>query len=155
MPGIGRLLWAQSTVKAHFSGQLNCWSLRCSWSIACRRCSNYIFILDLIDGFNGLGKDNCRMRRETFKFRDLVRRILETLRNVRLICGLFRGYPTCTMVWQWTVLIYWPLGDVALISKLWFSDTIRNSSLGIRREIIFRWMPHNLLPAMLNQYWFS
>ena len=22
-------------------------SLRCSWSIACRRCSNYIFILDL------------------------------------------------------------------------------------------------------------
>ena len=25
--------------------QLNCRSLRCSWSIACRRCSNYIFIL--------------------------------------------------------------------------------------------------------------
>ena len=22
-----------------------CWSLRCSWSIACQRCSNYIFIL--------------------------------------------------------------------------------------------------------------
>ena len=27
--------------------QSNCWSLRCSWSIACRRCSNYIFLLDL------------------------------------------------------------------------------------------------------------
>ena len=31
---------------------------RCSWSIACRRCSNYIFILNLTPGFNGLGKDN-------------------------------------------------------------------------------------------------
>ena len=26
--------------------QQNCWSLRCIWSIACRRCSSYIFILD-------------------------------------------------------------------------------------------------------------
>ena len=42
--------------------QLNCWSLRCSWSIACRRCSNYIFILDLTPGFNGLGKGNCKTR---------------------------------------------------------------------------------------------
>ena len=31
----------------HLSKQYNGWSLRCSWSIACRRCSNYIFILDL------------------------------------------------------------------------------------------------------------
>ena len=54
--------------KTHFSRQLNCWSLRCSWSIACRRCSNYIFILNLTPGFNGLGKDNYKMRREAFKF---------------------------------------------------------------------------------------
>ena len=64
----------------HFSRQLNCWSLRCSWSIACRRCSNYIFILHLTLGFNILRKDNCRPRRETFKFWDLVRLILEILR---------------------------------------------------------------------------
>ena len=32
---------------------------------ACQRCSNYIFMLDFIPGFNGLGKDNCKMRRET------------------------------------------------------------------------------------------
>ena len=50
----------------------------CSWSIACRRCSNYIFILDLTRGFNGLGKDNCKTRQGTFKFGDLVRLILET-----------------------------------------------------------------------------
>ena len=30
---------------------------RCSWSIVCRRCSNYIFILDWTPGFNGLDKD--------------------------------------------------------------------------------------------------
>ena len=63
----------------HFSRQLNCWSLRCSWSIACRRCSNYIFILNLTPGFNGLGKDNNKMRREAFKFWGLVFLILETL----------------------------------------------------------------------------
>ena len=66
--------------KTPFSRQLNCWSLRCSWSIVCRRCSNYIFILDLTSGFIGLGKDNYKMRREIFKFWDLVCLILETLR---------------------------------------------------------------------------
>ena len=35
--------------------------------ICCRYCSNYIFILDLTPGINGLGKDSCKMRRETFK----------------------------------------------------------------------------------------
>ena len=44
--------------KSHLRGQWNCRSLRCSWSIACRRCSNHIHILDLIHGFNRLGKDN-------------------------------------------------------------------------------------------------
>ena len=37
-----------------------------------RRCSNYIFILNLTPGFNGSGKENCKMRQETFKFTDLV-----------------------------------------------------------------------------------
>ena len=46
-------------------------------SDACRRCSNYIFILDLTPGFIGLGKDNCKTRWETFKFGDLVHLILE------------------------------------------------------------------------------
>ena len=46
----------------------NCWSLRCSWSIACRRCSNYIFILDLALGFNMLHKDKCQAKPETFQF---------------------------------------------------------------------------------------
>ena len=71
-----------SNIRRNFSRQLNCWSLRCSWSIACRRCSNYIFILNLTPGFNGLGKDNYKMRREAFKFWDLVRLKLETLRYI-------------------------------------------------------------------------
>ena len=46
-------------------------------SCACWRCSNYNFVLDWTHGFNGLGKDNCKMKRETFKFGDLIRFILE------------------------------------------------------------------------------
>ena len=66
--------------KTHLSRQYNWWSLRWSWSIACRRCSNYIFILNLTAGFNGLIKDNCKMRWETFMFVDWVRLILEIWR---------------------------------------------------------------------------
>ena len=50
------------------------------WSIACRRCSNYIFILDLTPHFNGLGQNNWKARRETFMFWNLVRIILYILR---------------------------------------------------------------------------
>ena len=50
--------------------------------VACRRCSNYIFILDLTPGFNGWGKDDCKRRRKSFKFGDLVRLILEISRYV-------------------------------------------------------------------------
>ena len=63
--------------KLHPSRQYNCWSLRCSWSITCWWCSNFIFILDLTPGFNGLGKDKCKMRQETYNFGDLVWLILD------------------------------------------------------------------------------
>ena len=83
--------------KTHFSRQLNCWSLRCSWSIACQRCSSYIFIVDATTGLNGLGKDNCKKRRESVKFWDLLHLILEilqyftcddSLRHIHVIMGL-------------------------------------------------------------------
>ena len=41
-------------------------------------------ILDLTPGFIGLGKDNCKTRRETFKFDDLVRLILDILRYMEI-----------------------------------------------------------------------
>ena len=84
--------------------QLNCWSLRCSWSIACRPCSNYIFILNLTPGFNGLGKDNYKMRREAFKFWDLVCLILEILRLdvchviAPIFCVFVPCVPSCLVV---------------------------------------------------------
>ena len=56
-------------------------AFRCSWSIT--GCSNDIFILALTPGFNGLGKDNCKTRWETFKFWDLVLLILEVWRWCR------------------------------------------------------------------------
>ena len=47
---------------------------------ACRRCSIYIFILELTRGSSGLSKDNCKTRRETFKFWNLVHIILDVWR---------------------------------------------------------------------------
>ena len=86
-----------------------CWSLRCSWSITCRRCSNYIFILNLTPDFNGLGKDNYKMRREAFKFWDWARLILETLRYITLeITG---------------TIILVPYLDVKSLQPIWNSAT--------------------------------
>ena len=73
----------------HLSKHKNCWSLRCSWSIACRRCSNYILILDLTHGFNGLGKDNIKTRRERSSFGDLVHLISEVSWYYALLYRLF------------------------------------------------------------------
>ena len=35
-----RVYYRQTSYTSHTFRQNNCWSLRCSWSIACRRCSN-------------------------------------------------------------------------------------------------------------------
>ena len=64
-------VWIGKTIT---SRQYDCWSLTCRW------CSNYISALDLTPGFNGLGKENCKMTRETFSFWDSVRFILEVWR---------------------------------------------------------------------------
>ena len=54
-----------SLYKPHLNRQQKCWSLRCSWSIACRCCSNYIFILDLTSGFKRLHKANYKTETRT------------------------------------------------------------------------------------------
>ena len=47
-------------------------------------------ILDLTPGFNRLGKDNCQTRRDSFKFCDLVRLILETLRYLHTLYWIMK-----------------------------------------------------------------
>ena len=76
--------WLNSNLKYkwHLSRQYHLWSLRCSWSFACLHCFIYIFILDLTPHFSGLDKDNDKTRRETFKFWDLMRLILEIWRYI-------------------------------------------------------------------------
>ena len=59
-----------SNIRRSLKGDKKVLSLRCSWNIACQRCSNYIFIIDLTPGFNGMRKDNCKTGRETFKVWD-------------------------------------------------------------------------------------
>ena len=74
----GLFLWhILSNIQSHLSRQYNCWLLRCSWSIACWRWANYIFIHDLKPRFNGLGKDDCKTRWETSKLWDLACFLLE------------------------------------------------------------------------------
>ena len=55
-------------IQSKLKGRWNCWSFRCSWSNACRSCSNCIFIHASTPAFNGLGKDNFKARRETWNF---------------------------------------------------------------------------------------
>ena len=77
--------------KTHFSRQLNRWSLRCSWSIACWRCSNYIFILHLTFGFNILRQLQAETR--NIKFRNMVRLMLETLRYLSFVYSKYLHNP--------------------------------------------------------------
>ena len=56
-----------------------------------------LFILDLTHGFNGLGKDNCKTRRETFKFWDLRRLILERFDEI----VLWQAYPPKTSLLEY------------------------------------------------------
>ena len=59
------------------------------------------FSIDLAPGFNGLGKENCKTRRESFKFCDLVQLILESLRyytklqKQNKIFNTHLGFPDC------------------------------------------------------------
>ena len=94
-------------IKTNLIMQWNSWSLRCSWSIAYRRYSNYIFTLDLTPGFNGLGKDNCKMIRETFKFWDLMSLLLQVWRYL-LISAAYKR-PSCEYSFIITTqIIPWP-----------------------------------------------
>ena len=135
----------------HLNRQSNSWSLRCSWSLACRRCSNYIFILGLTPGFNRLHKDNCKARREPFQFWDLVRLILEIWRYAfSIISGHWNGagnwYP-----FSWKMRTHlshrigtmdgWP-GDDSLRSNLWVLNSLASGRCGHNfKIIIFKLIP--------------
>ena len=65
---IGNTYRQTSNISRTLVGNTNCWSLRCSWGIACRCYSNRNFILDLTPGFNIMHQDNCKTRREKLSF---------------------------------------------------------------------------------------
>ena len=68
--------------------------------------SNYIFILDLTPGFNILGGDNRKTRREAFEFWVLLSPISEILRYSFVLCFVFCvGYISCL----WLPVIYIPI----------------------------------------------
>ena len=85
----------------HLSRQWNCWSLRCSWSITCGCCSNYIFILDLPPAFNGLGKEKCKTKRETFKFVGFGATYTRDLMVVIFATSWFYSCPSELLQWNY------------------------------------------------------
>ena len=78
--------------KVHLIRQKNCSSFTCNWSMACRCCSNYIFILILTPGFNGLGKDKCKIRWDSLKYWDLVQFMLDILRYCHKVHGSMKKW---------------------------------------------------------------
>ena len=105
-------------IKCILVGNKTVESLRCSWSIACPRCSNCIFILDFTPGFNGLGKDSCKTKRETFRFQYLVQLMVEVRRytsQMRECCWLSYHNAICPL------LMHWKLCDIA--QSQWHSDS--------------------------------
>ena len=74
--------------------------------------SNYIFILDLKHGYSGLDNDNCKTRREIFKFWDLVRLILDIwlYSRCKWSVGLYfhtNSVPFCVDTWLY-IQMYTP-----------------------------------------------
>ena len=118
------ILWYNS----HLSRQQNRWSLRCSWNITCRRCSNYIFIPDLTPGSNGIGTGNGETRRETFRFGGLVRLTLE----VWWYAKKFR----MSSIWQHNDIALWRLNDVVLCVD--WSRTVSRVKVGFYLPIFFK-----------------
>ena len=103
--------------RIHLSRQWNCWSRRCIWSITCRHCSNYIFILDSTPGFNESGKDNFKTRWKTFMFWD----------SMRLILAVWQYFLSTVSVWIKTYVVdkYIYLSDRMLyLSGFWCWDII-------------------------------
>ena len=97
------------------------WSPMWIWNSACRHCLGYIFILDLTPRLYGLGKNNCKTTRETFKFWNLVRLILEVWRYMVLLCCFITIIPPVfTMTSQW---VRWRLKSPA--SRLFTQQFIR------------------------------
>ena len=128
--------------------QYNCWSLRCSWSIA-----NYIFLLNLTCGFNGLGKDNCKTRRETFMFGDWVRLILENWRFTPFYLHLHYCMHGLSQ-WDTTPYMYHVLERRCYIFSHWlrpFSSLLLAKHI---KRIQFYWVISTDLPqSYFQQVW--
>ena len=126
-----------------------CWSLRCSWSITCWRCSNYIFILYLTAGFNRLGKDKCKTRQESVKFWDLVRPILEILRHVNChgfqLAGGLLGLKGST---------HWGWDNMAVISQTTLSNTFSWMKM-LELRLKFHSCLFLRFQLAISQHWFG
>ena len=95
--------WFKGTLPQHkWLTEINQYMRKVS---SCRRCSNYIFILDLTSGFKGFGKDSRKTVWESFKCWDLVRLMLKTWRYI-IIWPVERGGDLCEILQQEIIICY-------------------------------------------------
>ena len=80
-------------------------------------------------GFNGLGKDNCKMRRETFSFWDLV---LAYIRGVTIVKSLWSRIFI-------TLLPWWPCRVLRITWETWISRWLLHVMVSQR----YRWVKYS------------
>ena len=107
--------------------------------VACRCCSNCIFILVLTPGFNGYGKGNWETRRETYVLefgvpyiRDLT--VLEPWRVTLLFSFLF-----LLRSWEWPWIVAWccfPWNHLSIPNSFIFSANLNDFSFYFQTKLL-------------------
>ena len=82
-------------------------SLRCSWSIACRRCSSYIFILDLTLASKDWAKTTRWDENHKFKFLYWVHLILEVWQYCEVSFFLWENQAHSSLMFSTGFWYYW------------------------------------------------
>ena len=72
---------------------------------------------------NRLGRDNCKTRRESFKFWDKVRLILEILRYVEIFCNVYRRFLPSSL----GIIFRAHIDLILLMVPIHYSDVIMGS----------------------------
>ena len=121
-------------------------------------------MLDLTSGFNGLGKDNCKMRRETFKFWDLVCLYERFERNIENPSVYYHTdtffYPLCAKFLSENMklcLLFsgnsWPWDDTATQMKLCLLRVPENEDPFILRSQKHGWWwPGDARGQVINRH---
>ena len=108
----------------------------------------YVTYIDLTPSFSGLGKHNCKTRRDTYKFGDLVHLILETLRygRIRQHDGRDKGQFKWFVQWEYHCLA---TQNASYSYRIKATSFIRNSCF---RPCTSRCQKRHIIPIISQSY---